>query len=130
MNTIGIFLYAVSVVAWWAGFNYAAARASTARRRKLFSTAAALALAWPFAFIALAAALATKAAAKRGENDHRRFRGAYTIFLDENKPQEDQDFLNWTWKYATIIAREMIAKREGRTIKQLTRVTADPAQSN
>ena len=63
MNTIGIFFYIVSVVAWWAGFNYAAARASTTRRRKLFSTAAALALAWPFAFIALAAALATKAAA-------------------------------------------------------------------
>ena len=63
MNSIGIFFYIVSVVAWWAGFNYAAARASTARRRKLFSTAAALALAWPFAFIALAAALATKAAA-------------------------------------------------------------------
>ena len=63
MNTIGIFFYIVSVVAWWAGFNYAAARASTARRRKLLSTAAALALAWPFAFIALAGALATKAAA-------------------------------------------------------------------
>lgn len=63
MNSIGIFFYIVSVVAWWAGFNYAAARASTTRRRKLFSTAAALALAWPFAFIALAAALATKAAA-------------------------------------------------------------------
>jgi hypothetical protein len=63
MNTISIFLYAISVIMWWAGFNYAAARASTARRRKLFSTAAALALAWPFAFIALAAALATKAAA-------------------------------------------------------------------
>ena len=63
MNSISIFLYVISVVAWWAGFNYAAARASTARRRKLFSTAAALALAWPFAFIALAAALATKAAA-------------------------------------------------------------------
>lgn len=63
MNTIGIFFYIVSVVAWWAGFNYAAAHASTARRRKLLSTAAALALAWPFAFIALAAALATKAAA-------------------------------------------------------------------
>lgn len=65
MNSIGVFLYIyiVSVVAWWAGFNYAAARASTARRRKLFSTAAALALAWPFAFIALAAALATKLAA-------------------------------------------------------------------
>ena len=63
MNTIGIFLYVVSVIMWWAGFNYAAARASTTRRRKLLSTAAALALAWPFAFIALAAALATKAAA-------------------------------------------------------------------
>ena len=63
MNTIGIFFYIVSVVAWWAGFNYAASRANTARRRKLFSTAATLALAWPFAFIALAAALATKAAA-------------------------------------------------------------------
>ena len=63
MNSLSIFLYIVSVVAWWAGFNYAAARASTTRRRKLFSTAAALALAWPFAFIALAAALATKAAA-------------------------------------------------------------------
>lgn len=63
MNTIGIFFYIVSVVAWWAGFNYAAARASTARRRKLLSTAAALALAWPFAFIALAGALATKLAA-------------------------------------------------------------------
>ena len=63
MNTIGIFFYIVSVVAWWAGFNYAAARASTARRRKLLSTAAALALAWPAAFIALAGALATKAAA-------------------------------------------------------------------
>lgn len=63
MNTIGIFFYIVSVIMWWAGFNYAAARASTARRRKLLSTAAALALAWPFAFIALAAALATKVAA-------------------------------------------------------------------
>ena len=63
MNSISIFLYVISVVAWWAGFNYAAARASTARRRKLLSTAAALALAWPFAFIALAAALATKFAA-------------------------------------------------------------------
>lgn len=63
MNTIIIFLYVISIVMWWAGFNYAAARASTARRRKLFSTAATLALAWPFAFIALAAALATKAAA-------------------------------------------------------------------
>ena len=63
MNSISIFLYIISVVAWWAGFNYAAAHASTARRRKLFSTAATLAAAWPFAFIALAAALATKAAA-------------------------------------------------------------------
>lgn len=63
MNSLSIFLYIVSVVAWWAGFNYAAARASTTRRRKLLSTAAALALAWPFAFIALAAALATKLAA-------------------------------------------------------------------
>lgn len=63
MNILSIFLYIVSVVAWWAGFNYAAARANTTRRRKLLSTAAALALAWPFAFIALAAALATKAAA-------------------------------------------------------------------
>lgn len=63
MNSLSIFLYVISVIMWWAGFNYAAARASTARRRKLFSTAAALALAWPFAFIALAAALATKLAA-------------------------------------------------------------------
>ena len=63
MNSISIFLYVISVIMWWAGFNYAAARASTARRRKLFSTAATLAAAWPFAFIALAAALATKAAA-------------------------------------------------------------------
>lgn len=37
--------------------------ANTTRRRKLLSTAATLALAWPFAFIALAAALATKVAA-------------------------------------------------------------------
>ena len=63
MNSLSIFLYVISVIMWWAGFNYAAARASTARRRKLFSTAAAPALAWPFAFIALAAALATKLAA-------------------------------------------------------------------
>ena len=63
MNSISIFLYIISVTMWWAGFNHAAARASTTRRRKLFSTAAALALAWPFAFIALAAALATKVAA-------------------------------------------------------------------
>lgn len=63
MNSISIFLYVISVIMWWAVFNYAAARASTTRRRKLFSTAATLALAWPFAFIALAAALATKAAA-------------------------------------------------------------------
>lgn len=63
MNSLSIFLYVVSVVAWWAGFNYAAAHASTARRRKLLSTAAALALAWPATLIALAGALATKAAA-------------------------------------------------------------------
>lgn len=63
MNSLSIFLYVVSIIMWWAGFNYAAARASTARRRKLLSTAAALALAWPFAFVALAAALATKFAA-------------------------------------------------------------------
>lgn len=63
MNSLSIFLYVVSIIMWWAGFNYAAARASTARRRKLLSTAAALALAWPFAFIALAGALATKLAA-------------------------------------------------------------------
>ena len=63
MNSMSIFLYVISVVAWWALFNYAAAHASTARRRKLLSTAATLAAAWPFAFIALAAALATKLAA-------------------------------------------------------------------
>lgn len=63
MNSLSIFLYVVSVVAWWAGFNYAAAHASTTRRRKLLSTAAALALAWPATLIALAGALATKAAA-------------------------------------------------------------------
>ena len=63
MNIMGIFFYAISVIIWWASFNYAAARARTARRRKLLSTAAALALAWPAAFIALAAALATKTAA-------------------------------------------------------------------
>lgn len=63
MNTIGIFLYIVSVVAWWAGFNYAATRTESPTRRKLLSTAAAFALAWPAAFIALAGALATKAAA-------------------------------------------------------------------
>lgn len=68
----------------------------------------------------------TEAATKRGENDYRRFRGAYTIFLDENKPQEEQDFLNWTWKYATIIAREMIAKREGKTIANLTASDGHP----
>lgn len=63
MNTIGIFLYIVSVVAWWAGFNYAATRTESPTRRKLLSTAAAFALAWPAAFIALAGALATKTAA-------------------------------------------------------------------
>lgn len=63
MNSLSIFLYVVSVVAWWASFNYAATRTESPTRRKLLSTAAVLALAWPFAFIALAAALATKAAA-------------------------------------------------------------------
>lgn len=63
MNTIGIFFYIVSVVAWWAGFNYAATRTESPTRRKLLSTAAALALAWPAAFIALAGALAAKLAA-------------------------------------------------------------------
>lgn len=63
MNTIGIFLYAISVIMWWAGFNYAATRTGSPTRRKLLSTAAAFALAWPAAFIALAGALATKAAA-------------------------------------------------------------------
>ena len=63
MNTIVIFLYIVSVIAWWAGFNYAATRTESPTRRKLLSTSAALALAWPAAFIALAGALATKLAA-------------------------------------------------------------------
>lgn len=63
MNGLSIFLYVISVIMWWAGFNYAATRTESPTRRKLFSTAAALALAWPFAFIALAGALATKAAA-------------------------------------------------------------------
>lgn len=63
MNTIGIFFYIISVVAWWAGFNYAATRTESPTRRKLLSTAAAFALAWPAAFIALAGALATKVAA-------------------------------------------------------------------
>ena len=63
MNTISIFLYVISVIMWWAGFNYAATRTESPTRRKLLSTAAAFALAWPAAFIALAGALATKAAA-------------------------------------------------------------------
>lgn len=63
MNTIAIFLYIASVIAWWAGFNYAATRTESPTRRKLLSTSAALALAWPAAFIALAGALATKLAA-------------------------------------------------------------------
>ena len=63
MNTISIFLYVISVIMWWAGFNYAATHTESPTRRKLLSTAAAFALAWPFAFIALAAALATKLAA-------------------------------------------------------------------
>ena len=63
MNTISIFLYVISIIMWWAGFNYAATRTESPTRRKLLSTAAAFALAWPAAFIALAGALATKAAA-------------------------------------------------------------------
>lgn len=63
MNSLSIFLYVVSVIMWWAGFNYAATRTESPTRRKLLSTAAAFALAWPAAFIALAGALATKAAA-------------------------------------------------------------------
>lgn len=63
MNSLSIFLYVISVIMWWAGFNYAATRTESSSRRKLLSTAAALSLAWPCAFIALAAALATKAAA-------------------------------------------------------------------
>ena len=63
MNSLSIFLYVVSVIMWWAGFNYAATRTESPTRRKLLSTAAAFALAWPAAFIALAAALATKLAA-------------------------------------------------------------------
>ena len=63
MNNISIFLYTISVAAWWAGFNYAATRTESPTRRKLLSTAAALALAWPAALIALAGALATKLAA-------------------------------------------------------------------
>lgn len=63
MNGLSIFLYIVSIIMWWAGFNYAATRTESPTRRKLLSTAAALALAWPAAFIALAGALATKAAA-------------------------------------------------------------------
>lgn len=63
MNSLSIFLYVVSIIMWWAGFNYAATRTESPTRRKLLSTAAAFALAWPAAFIALAGALATKAAA-------------------------------------------------------------------
>lgn len=63
MNGLSIFLYIVSIIMWWAGFNYAATRTESPTRRKLLSTAAAFALAWPAAFIALAGALATKLAA-------------------------------------------------------------------
>ena len=63
MNSLSIFLYVVSIIMWWAGFNYAATRTESPTRRKLLSPAAAFALAWPAAFIALAGALATKAAA-------------------------------------------------------------------
>ena len=50
----------------------------------------------------------------------RGFRGSHTIFFDENKPQEDHDFLNKTWFYALTIAYEMIAKRTGSTFANLT----------
>lgn len=63
MNSLSVFLYIVSVIMWWTGFNYAATRTESPTRRKLLSTAAALALAWPATFIALAGALATKVAA-------------------------------------------------------------------
>lgn len=63
MNGLSIFLYVISVIMWWAGFNYAATRTESPTRRKLLSTAAAFALAWPAAFIALAGALAAKLAA-------------------------------------------------------------------
>lgn len=55
----------------------------------------------------------------------RGFRGSYTIFFDEHKLQEDQDFLNKAWEYALTIAYEMIAKRKGKTVANLTRSGSD-----
>lgn len=68
----------------------------------------------------------TETVIKRGDSTSNGPRGAYTIFLDENKPQEEQDFTNKTWKFATAIAREMIAKREGKTIANLTASDGHP----
>ena len=56
----------------------------------------------------------------------RGFRGSYTIFFDEHKPQEDQDFLNKAWEYALTIAYEMIAKRAGSTFANLTASNNEP----
>lgn len=64
----------------------------------------------------------TETVIKRGDSASNGPRGAYTILLDENKPQEKQDFTNKTWRFATAIAREMIAKREGKTIANLTAI--------
>lgn len=55
----------------------------------------------------------------------RGFRGSYTIFFDEHKLQEDQDFLNKTREYALTIAYEMIAKRKDKTVANLTRSGSD-----
>ena len=68
----------------------------------------------------------TETVIKRGDSASNGPRGAYTIFFDENKPQEEQDFTNKTWKFATAIAREMIAKREGKTIANLTASDGHP----
>lgn len=68
----------------------------------------------------------TETVIKRGDSTSNGPRGAYTIFFDENKPQEEQDFTNKTWKFATAIAREMIAKREGKTIANLTASDGHP----
>lgn len=56
----------------------------------------------------------------------RGFRGSYTIFFDEHKLQEDQDFLNKTREYAQTIAYEMIAKRTGSTFANLTASNNEP----
>lgn len=71
----------------------------------------------------------TETVIKRGDSTSNGPRGAYTIFLDENKPQEKQDFTNKAWKFATAIAREMIAKREGKTIANLTASDGRPGKS-